>query len=840
MDALAAQFNNYSVATADDLFQEARSDSGQSMAERAVRGRVEPNVQPLTHQNLEAANSNYGFSRGGCESLFSESNHPHEEGVGFVVNHACEAHVRFMKGYDEGGMQKLGDGIKASPPNVNQIASNGGGWTRYENANIVGMIPARTMCLNIPLELFSNDASCFKDWQTPTQNNIRAASIAALVGLLYTPLSKGMVSGAHEENARMKDAEDAQSKEDKEKKGARPVESVKWYQMQNQNDKSQNVPMLLIGVEDVYNSDKTVVLALRLWHFVFDHSHSSSELANKLMNESHDEFVHSGSAHCQNAKRRISVVSAAKATQSLLGTSLDATKLEEAAGMCYRHVTNLSDLKKLYSQYGGKNATNNGRQPVDFEFDKSDPNKVPKNILNKPLVADSHLGCTHPLGLEWVLNAKRDESLQAGLVHLDGTAMDVHPEQMSVTSYFDLHNADEQQKNAFRLPSWVGYSDCGNGSKGKGCFSIQSDPYKLNVFDMTFPHPVAGLVRPGKNLLRLFRERCCTEDPKPDIDSPKLANMLQNYVTERDAYIEEQIASWTNSVVSFDTFNCSPEQRHEANVKRTAALQGVTSYGQKDGEHLIVEPRRVLKEHAYASNQLYDKLLAPYFDEQEFAIEDLETKIRSQCGGEDLSMEDPSLQDVVNANKKFHCKKRVLMKELVMWHLAKMQRSFTSKVDQEAIPVGYKAVWNGLQTELNKMKAYKDVGVATANVGQAFDINVVSSDRSVFGQLENWLWTFMEEDCYIDGRGWSTMQELFYHCFGGCILACGQPASFPRANLLCSLPRRAIRPHHTASDHMRVKRCVPSSVSKLSESSNSPFVNPSSQARAKPFALSGS
>ena len=779
MDAITAVFNGGAAPPpppppppppadseqARELFGEGMSDEGQDEAEMALRGN--PLVVPPLHSNLDPAAAPYGGDgRGNREpSLLSEMNGPYEQGANVVFNHSDYTHVRNMPGYEQGGMQKLGDSIKASPPNINQNASNGGGWTRYENANMTGMVPARAMCFNVPLELFSNDASSFKDWQTPADNNIRAASIAALVGMVYTPLSKGMVSGMHEENARMKDAEDPQNKDDKDKKSIKPVESVKWYQMQHPTDKTTNIPMLLMGVEDVYNANKTSVLALRLWHFVFDHTHSTSELAHKLMNESYEEFVHSGSAHCQNAKRRVSVVTAAKATQTLLGTSLDSAKLEDAAGMCYRHVANLGDLRKLIQQYGGKNSNNSGRQPVDLEFDSRNPNKIPFGILNRPLVADSHLGCTHPLGFEWVFNAKRPEALMAGLVHLDGNLMDVHPDQVDVASYFDLEAPDEDERHVFHLPQWVGYSDAGNGANGKGCFSVQSDPFKLNVFDMTFPHPVAGLVKPGRNLLSLFQRRVCDTDPKPDVDSPKLANMLQNYVTERDAWTQEQIASWSNNVVSFDTFNCSVEQRHDANAKRAAAVQGITSYGQKDGDDLIVEPRRVLKEHAYASNQLYDKLLAPYFEEEESRIAQKEADVRSFRGGERLPMDHPKLQYVVKANNAFHNRKRVLMKELTMWHLAKMKRSFTSKVDQEAIPVGYKAVWNGLDAELKRMKSDPEIGVATANAAQAFDINLVSSDRSVFGQLENWLWTFMEEDCYIDGRGWSTMQELFYHCF---------------------------------------------------------------------------
>lgn len=739
-----------SRAMEDALFHETGS---QASLERGVRGAVQP-VAP-TLRNLGYMNNcippHLNDEDG---TVVSAMGQPHEQGANVLVEGVSRNHVRYMKDFAEvGGSSVLGDGIQAKAPVVNDGKSNGGGWVKYAESGVSGMVPARTMCINVPIEVFAADAVSFKDWQTPTENSIRVASIAAVLGMLYTPLSKGMVSGAHEEIARMKQTEAPEEGGSDEKKSTKSIDSVKWYQMQNPAAKDMNVPMLLIALEDLYNADATAVLAVRIWHFVFDHTHSTSELAHKLMNENADEFRHSGSAHCQNAKRKVSVVSSAKATQTLLGSSLATVRMEEAAGMCYRHVTNLSDYRKLLAHYGGRTFNKKGRQPIPFA--DTEEHEGPLNMLSKPFIADNHLGCTHPLGLEWVFNAKRKDALQAGLVSIAGDELDIHEDQMNPGSYFD-------ESGVFQLPEWVRTVNM----HGKSSFSIQADPFKVNVFDMTFPNPIAGVVRPGETLLELFLHEKCEKGVAPGKNSPQAVNLLQNFVTNRDSYIQEQVASLTNSIVSFDSFNCTPEQRSDAKLALLAS-GGLASYGQHDNGDLVIEPRRVLKEHAYASNQLYTKLLAPYFEKKATEIDAKETKILDGCGGNtprEGTNEYQLLQKLSKANDKFHMHKRQLMKELVEWHLAKMQRSFTSKMDREAIPIGYKSVWDGLWAELRAME--KDVGVATANIAQALDYSVQSSDRTVFGEVENWLWTFMEEDLYVDGRGWATMQELFYHCFG--------------------------------------------------------------------------
>ena len=117
-------------------------------------------------------------------------------------------------------------------------------------------------------------------------------------------------------------------------------------------DHSRNIPMIVIGYEDLYDSKKETVLAIRIWHFVFDKTHSTSDLARKLMNEAPRRL---GTRARRTARTRCATkaVQHAKQTRALLGSSLANAHLELASGMCYRHITNVSIYKDLLS-YGGK------------------------------------------------------------------------------------------------------------------------------------------------------------------------------------------------------------------------------------------------------------------------------------------------------------------------------------------------------------------------------------------------------------------------------------------------------------------------------------------------------
>jgi len=103
--------------------------------------------------------------------------------------------VCLMKDWAErGGEVLMGAGIEPKAPEFDHGAAGSDGWVSFEKSGVCvdeQFVPARAMVVNIPIECFTTDASKFKDWTTPGNNAIRAASIAALVGLFSTPLSKG-------------------------------------------------------------------------------------------------------------------------------------------------------------------------------------------------------------------------------------------------------------------------------------------------------------------------------------------------------------------------------------------------------------------------------------------------------------------------------------------------------------------------------------------------------------------------------------------------------------------------------------------------------------------------
>ena len=580
------------------LWGSAREEGSDTMSDAGASSRGSSSGgRPKKSRAAQGASEFYfNSAHSGGNTHRMQGNGPREEGTGRgAYEHVIapsQCHVRCMPGFQElNGLPLLGDGVQMKPMIFDHTSKNSAGWVRFDAAGVSNSVPVRTMVFNVPAECWSSDATKFKDWQTPMNNSLRAASIAALLGLVMTPLSKGIMSGCHEEEARAA----AQEGESADSEQRRPRE-VRWYQMQSEEDHATNIPMVVIGYEDLYDTKKETVLAIRVWLFVFDKMHSTSDLSRKLMVESQQESSHSGSAHCQNSLRKTTAVLHAKQSRSLLGTSLATAHLELVAGMCYRHVTNASVYKDLLDHYGGKTGDKPGKPPLDLTPDPDNPNKFPRGMLNSPMLPAEEFGCTHPLALEWVFNAKRPEALCAGLVNLDGSQMDVHPDQLAVRSYFDVSApANNTDTHVFRVPEWVG-SDQGGG--GKGCFFLQTDPYKLNIFDMVLPHSIAGSIKPGPQLMRLFKERF---EPASSLSesSPEMLNLFNNKMTGRDQWIQDQVASMTDTIVGYDTFDCSSEERQTAIDAQKAAKRGIAHYGQMDGENHVVEPRQVLKAVSY-------------------------------------------------------------------------------------------------------------------------------------------------------------------------------------------------------------------------------------------------
>jgi hypothetical protein len=49
----------------------------------------------------------------------------------------------------------------------------------------------RALCYNLPAKCFARDGARFRNWCTPARNKSRAAQLAAALGMIFTPTSKG-------------------------------------------------------------------------------------------------------------------------------------------------------------------------------------------------------------------------------------------------------------------------------------------------------------------------------------------------------------------------------------------------------------------------------------------------------------------------------------------------------------------------------------------------------------------------------------------------------------------------------------------------------------------------
>lgn len=163
--------------------------------------------------------------------------------------------------------QHFGEGIQSNPPIFRQGVSSNSTWSSYAEcgSSVRNMRPVRSMCWNIPAELFARDGQRFRHWSTPNENVFRAGQIAAILGMAFTTTSKGFMSGNHEEIQRANTTEDSeQAEQSKQQKVGR----VYRYAFMLPRDNNVTAPMFVIAYQELYNTELTEVTAIRVWKFV--------------------------------------------------------------------------------------------------------------------------------------------------------------------------------------------------------------------------------------------------------------------------------------------------------------------------------------------------------------------------------------------------------------------------------------------------------------------------------------------------------------------------------------------------------------------------------------------
>jgi hypothetical protein len=260
---------------------------------------------------------------------------------------------------------------------------------------------------------------------------------------------------------------------------------------------------------------------------------------------------------------------------------------------------------------------------------------------------------------------------------------------------------------------------------------------------MTLPHPITGSLKPGPELMQLYKDRFHPEG-RFNVNSLKMLSLFNNTMTGQDQWMRTQINALKDTIVNFDTMDTTTEQRMDVKAAKRAISRGIANYGQMDGESHVIEPRQVIKEHAYTTGNVHSKLVAPWVSEMRAKHQAEEEQLRE---GEhrDTDLEDPHFELLRGKRNAFQARYQKVVKELTILHLAKLERSFNSRMDKESIPAGYRAVWDGLMKEL------EDMPNRTANVAYGIGENgmqMTDSDRTLFGQLTNWIGVFFEDECF--------------------------------------------------------------------------------------------
>tara|TARA_B100001173_G_scaffold306069_1_gene312365 strand:+ start:5489 stop:7123 length:1635 start_codon:yes stop_codon:yes gene_type:complete len=526
-------------------------------------------------------------------------------------------------------------------------------------------------------------------------------------------------SGEHEEFQRANGEADEDAEGGSEAGGNDKKKKVRRafrYAFILPDDNNVSCPMFVIGYEELYNRELTEVLALRIWKFVFHGPHSDTELHRKLMDENNATFHSGGVAHTQVMMRNRAVLNEMKHNRDMAMQG----NLEFFAGTQYLRVVNEGCFLDLIKQAGGLNMNDSGLPPIDFSL-------LPLGILNQRL-RPSHddLGGTCCLSPEYAYNAKRSMALSANLIDIEtGDVLDVHPDYLAPSKYFDV----------------AGNFLTHASNKSTGGFFVNIDPTCNNIFDAALPRKIYGNVSAGDELLKLFREeRLAKERPElSNCSNAVCSEHFDAFVTEVDPTIAAMERQMGEHVFCYDSLDLNEAQRRAMNNRQ------FRYYGERDGENAyIIEPAQIDKDLQLQTQRVYSELVEPWLDDQHAYHSELNAELRTGCCATedmlDCSIDDPSMQQLVDEMAKTQERHYDVIKELFELHANRFASIFQSKRERADLPMGYCAMWDGLMKELSKTTNN------TASVAYEHGNELVADDISQFAHMHMWLGEFFEKD----------------------------------------------------------------------------------------------
>ena len=626
-------------------------------------------------------------------------------------------------------------------------------WKCIESIGPTEMRPKRAMRLNVPVDFFRRDAEFFRQWCLPKGSESRCRATAALVSLLFAGMQMGFPSGKHEEKMRQQVQNEEQDQQAGAAGGGRsagkakvtPFTHAKRYTYAPHDDETDSWPMFQIALEDIYNDDRTEVMCLGVWLIIFDENHSTSALVRRVVENTHNlKTAKSVSSASAGSRNKDASAEADRHGKAGFGFQAIRDNFEGTVGLQYENVATMEDWKRLLDLHSGATSGRPGR-PCVRDLSKH----INCAAGRRRLEGDSKTGCggKHPMAPELVFNAKRRESLEFGMVNLDGTNMDVCDEQCQPSTYWtsDGH---------FCIPQI-----------GIPCFWICTSVEKKTIFELPLTRPLQGTVTPGEALMKLFLEQEVRQryidmgTPNRRIFEHQLRidqnamNRLRSLATCRDEHQRRQDSLLRNALISYDLMTPATN---------TALGEGAVDFNpEASGEeaNYTIKTTSMTQRVSKETDRIYTKVVQPYHSRMEKEFAEMAKPLQE----EEVPSDDPQWDAYFAKRAAFNERFYAVKKDLTQYHLRLLRTCFLSTKDAATLPSGYKAMFKGLEDGVRDHEGSASIAFNGGKDGMGRQM--MCKDRQVWGNLQEWLRYIFVDCCKIDGRDRRIMDEIYLHVF---------------------------------------------------------------------------
>jgi hypothetical protein len=675
------------------------------------------------------------------------------------------------QGFDGAKLKIAGEPIVLLPPTTHL-------WAALSGAQECR--PVRAMRINCIAPFFRRDAEFFSQMQLPKGHESRAQATAALVSLMFAGTAMGLPSGKHEEQERNQQSanqqdEDAQGGAGAKDKGSKPLTRVQRYTYIPGIDQQDSYPMFQIGLEEIYNKDKTEVLAIGIWLFINDETHSTSNLMAKVMADT--RALHDGvraSAQLASQRDKSGTAETSRHDKAGCGFADLGNNFEKNAGLQYKLVKGSDDLVRMLEMHSGRTTGKAGR-PCVQDMAKHLDCAAGRRIFQ----GDSRngYGGRHPLAPEWLFNAKTGAGLEFGLVGLDGELLDVCDEQMDPSHYWTPDGSGD-----FRVPQF---------EDGRDFFWMCTSYEARTPFALPLKRPLQGTVLPGNDLMRLFldeeRRHAASqlpgyeEDEEDEEDACDGAdglaafdqssyNRLRSIMTRKDQYQRDMDALLSNSNHAYDQMSpCGFEMsahnpsadESKGEVNYTLRIVSMTELITKQTDRLwtaVVQKWQTRTEadlfkmqmRLEKANRLSARATGGDDDDDAMDVD------YEEVGDEEVG---DTWENLKNRRAAFQARLYNVKRDVVQYHARLLKSCFLSTKDSATLPAGYKAMHAALERGVNERGGSASIAFS----GAGFSLR--QNDRMVWGSLQEWLRQIFVDDCRVAGRDRRIMDEMYLTCF---------------------------------------------------------------------------